>query len=239
MKSIMLACAMALTIGASAQQTTQPAKTQSRSFFSTLGIGVGWQDFSGLNDRLEGLSDYEQLKDLTALLHLGWLKERNRLIANTQLTLGSSLSGDRNEKSSVVHFIGIGADAGYDLLASDRMMLYPLVGIGYEWYQAKFYRDISALNFDDVVTSPILQNTIKAASFKNDFFTWRAGLGFNILNPKNSNYGIGLQAAYTGSFQNRHWKSNDNLSLNNSPEDRLGRIQVSLILSGGRGAGMH
>lgn len=239
MKSFMLACTMVMTLSAFTQQTTQPAKTESRSFFSTLGIGVGWQDFSGLNDRLEGLSEYEQLKDLTALLHLGWLKEKNRLIANTQLTLGSSLSGDRNEKSSVVRFIGIGADVGYDLLASDRMMLYPLVGIGYEWYQAKFYRDISSLDFDDVLTSPVLQNTIKAVSFKNDFFTWRAGLGFNILNPKNNNYAIGLQAAYTGSFQSRHWKSNDNLSLNNSPEDRLGRIQVSLIFSGGRRVGMH
>ncbi|WP_336515509.1 hypothetical protein [Pollutibacter soli] len=243
MKSIMIMCAMVVTVSATAQQTTTGStttqtKTYSKNFFSTIGFGVGWQDFSGLNDRVKEFPEYEQLNDVTALLHLGWLKEKNRLISNTQVTLGSTLSGNRDQKSSDVRFIGLGADVGYDLLASDRMMLYPLVGIGYEWYHAKFNRDVSSVDFDDVLGSPVLQNTIKAALFKNDFFTWRAGLGFNILNPKSNNYGIGIQAAYTGSFQDRSWKSSDNLNLNNSPKDRLGRIQVSLILSGKMGAGM-
>lgn len=198
---------------------------------STIGIGVGFQEFDGLNNRIANLPQYRDLRDYTAVLQLGWMKERNRVISMSNITLGSSMSGDRNRQSSTTRFAGIGADFGYDLLKQDRVMLYPIAGIGYEWYQARFYRDNSNVNFNDVLTSPIVQTGIAPVAFNNSFFNYKLGMGLNLFAPKEKGASVGLQAAYIGSFQDREWRSKDGQDLNNAPEDRLGRFQVSLILT--------
>lgn len=198
---------------------------------STFGIGVGIQEFDGLKSRMANFSQYEELKDYSATLQFGWLKERDRLISASSVMLGSSMSGDRDKKSSTVRFIGLGADIGYDLLKSNKVMLYPLAGIGYEFYQARFFTDNSGVDFDDVVGSPAVQNAIRPLALRNSFFTYRLGLGASLTGPKDHGGSVGLQAAYVGSFDQREWKSNDNQVLNNSPEDRLGRFQVSLVFS--------
>ncbi len=198
---------------------------------TTLGIGVGFQEFSGLNNRLAGFPQYRSLKDYTGQLQLGWMKERNRVISMSNITLGSSMSGDRNRQSSTTRFAGIGADFGYDLLKQERVMLYPIAGIGYEWYQAKFYRDNSNVNFDDVLQSPVVQNGISSIAFTNSFFNYKLGMGLNLFSPKERGASVGLQAAYIGSFQDREWRSKEGQDLANAPSDRLGRVQVSLILT--------
>lgn len=243
MKPLVVALLLTVSLGTFAQdrEKERPRHKQSwmnkdgkydHNFMSTFGVGVGFQNFDGLNDRMANYSQYEALKDYTAVLSLGWLKEKNQLVSLSNFTAGSSLSGDRDKKSSVIRFLGVGADLGFDVVKNDRIMLFPLVGIGYEWYQAKFYKDNSGVSFNDVVQSPATQNAVRALDLKNSFFTYRAGVGFNIKSQRNSNYGIGLLAAYTGSFQEKAWKSNENQSLLNSPEDRLGRIQISVIFTG-------
>lgn len=228
MKAWLLGAALLITGTGFAQM-----KSNSNDYLpmSTIGVGIGFQDFDGLNSRIAGEPAYRSLKDYTGIVHLGWLKERNRLVSQGNLTLGSSMSGDRNRQSSTTRFIGIGADIGYDVLAQERIMLYPFAGIGYEWYQAKFFRDVSNIDFDDVLESPILQNGISPIRFNNSFFTYKVGLGVNLFAPKERGASVGLQAAYTGSFQDREWRSKDGQDLRNAPEDRLGRFQISLILT--------
>lgn len=227
MRTVMLFLFLAVT-------TTVMAQNRRNNFMmpqSTFGIGVGIQEFDGLKERMSNFSQYEELKDYSATLQLGWLKERDRLISSSNVMLGSSMSGDRDKRSSTVRFIGLGADIGYDLLKSDKVMLYPLAGIGYEFYQARFYTDNSGVDFDDVVGSPNVQNAIRPLALRNSFFTYRLGMGVSLTSPKNHGGSIGIQAGYVGSFDSRNWKSNDNQVLNNAPEDQLGRFQVSLILS--------
>lgn len=227
MKTIALLFACAITTTCIAQD----GKRKWTMPYATLSIGASFQEFDGLKSRIAAFPQYEQLKDRAGVIGVGWLKNHNNIITSGNINAGSSLSGDRDKKSSTVRFIGVSADLGYDVIPSDRLMLFPLIGIGYESYQARFHKDVSATNFNDVLNSPATQNNIRTVSFKNAFLTYRAGLGFWVKNPKDGTKAIGIQGGYTGSFKDHDWKTNDNQVLSNSPEDNLGRFFVSIVLS--------
>lgn len=197
----------------------------------TRSLGGSFQQFKGLNARVANLPQYENLKDYAATLGLGWMKEKDRLISDMGITLGSSMSGHRNEKSSTIRYIGFNANAGYDVLKNEKITLYPLAGIGFQAYQAIFHKDISGVNFDDVLLSPAVQNSINPVKFNNHFWVYRAGAGVSFTSPKYPSSSIGLQAGYTGSFQKKAWRSKENQSLRNAPKDRVSQFYVSLILT--------
>lgn len=197
----------------------------------TRSIGVGFQSFDGLNSRVANLPQYTQLKDHAFTLGLGWMKEVNRVVSDAGFTVGSSLSRKREEKSSSIRHIGFNANIGYDLLKSEKITLYPLVGLGAQAYQAIFYKDNSATDFDDVLESPAVSNNIEPVKFNNMFLVYRAGIGVAFKSPKHPGNSIGLQAGYTGSFKKNAWKSKAGQSLGNAPEDRISQFYVSLVLS--------
>ncbi|MEO5890776.1 MAG: hypothetical protein ABIQ31_11010 [Ferruginibacter sp.] len=194
-------------------------------------IGASFQKFDGLNSRVAGLPQYKQLKEHAATLGLGWLKERNRIISGGGVTIGSSMSGDRDEKSSTIRYFGLNADIGYDLLKSEKVMLYPLAGLGFQKYQAIFYKDNSAVDFDDVLESPTIQNNISSVRFNNSFFVYRVGIGFSVKSPKYPANSVGIQAGYSGSFKKNEWRSNENQALGNAPRDRIGQFFIGLVFT--------
>ncbi|MEP7143934.1 MAG: hypothetical protein ABI707_13725 [Ferruginibacter sp.] len=195
------------------------------------GIGGSFQKFDGLNGRVANLPQYKQLKDYTATLGLGWLKEQNRVISGGGINIGSSMSGHHDEKSSTIRYFGLNADIGYDLLKSEKMMLYPLAGLGFQKYQAIFYKDNSAVAFNDVLESTEVRNSISSVRFNNSFFVYRLGFGFSVRSPKSPSNTIGIQAGYTGSFKKNDWKSNENQSLGNAPRDKISQFFIGLILT--------
>ena len=207
---------------------SQDAKKSGFMPYMLYGIGGSFQEFEALDGRIANFSQYKELRDHMGTLQLGWLKERNNFISVCAFQLGSSMSGDRDKKSSNLRFFGFSADIGYNVLGNERMMLYPMVGLGFEKYQARFFKDNSAVDFDDVLESSAVQSSIRPVDFKNSFFSYRAGVGFALKSPKNPNHAIGLQAGYVGSFKDHKWRSNENQELMNAPEDGLGRIYVSL-----------
>src|SRR5579871_2571259 len=187
---------------------------------ATLVIGGSFQNFSGLNNRVENLSQYKKLPGYMGTVELGWLKARKRIVSVAGITLGSSLSGDRHEKSSALSSAGVYAGIGYDVIGSKMITLYPMIGLGYEMYKAQFYRDNSGVDFDQVLQSAAVRNSISSVSFKNGFFTYRAGAGLALHSKKYPSNSIGLQAAYVGSFSSNAWRSNENQDLMNAPEDK-------------------
>ncbi len=197
----------------------------------TNGIGISFQSFDGLNNRIAAFPQYEALKNHMWTLTLGSMNVRKNFISGLSVTGGSSLSGDRGKKSSALRFLSGGLDLGYDVIPSEKLMLFPMVGIGAEGYQAVFYKDNSSVNFNDVLTSSSVQNSIRSVKFTNSFLTYRLGLGFAYKSPKHPG-SIGLRVGYTGSFKDRAWKSSENQVLNGSPVDNLSRFQVSLVFSG-------
>jgi len=194
-------------------------------------IGGSFQQFDGLNSRVANLPQYKQLKDYAAVLGLGWLKERNRLISAGSFSIGSSMSGGHDEKSSTIRYFALNADIGYDLLKSEKIMLYPLAGLGFQKYQAIFYKDNSSVAFDDVLESPEVQNSISSTRFTNPFFVYRLGIGFLVQSPKDPRFSIGIQAGYSGSFKKSSWRSNENQSLGNAPGDKISQFYFGLVLT--------
>ena len=227
MKSIILILLSAASVSLYAQD-----KKDNFVPMMTRGIGVSFQKFNGLNSRIAAFPQYETLKDHMWTLSLGSMHVRKNFISQLTITGGSSLSGDRDKKSSALRFLSGGIDLGYDVIPSDKIMLYPLAGIGAETYQAIFYKDNSAVDFNDVLLSPIVQNSIRSVKFTNSFITYHFGLGFALKSPKHAAT-VGIQAGYTGSFKDRSWKSSENQTLNGAPSDDLSRFNVSLVFTGG------
>ena len=237
MKCIILVSLLAASLSLSAQDTGDKTNKMDKKNFSawiSKGIGVSFQKFEGLNSRIAAFPQYESLKDHMFTLSLGSMHVVNNFVTQITGTAGSSMSGDRDKKSSALRFLSGGLDFGYDVIPADRIMLYPLVGVGVETYHALFYKDISDVDFDDVLGSSEVQNDIRSVKFVNTFVTYRLGLGFALKSPRGHGT-IGLQAGYAGSFSDKSWKSSENQSLNNSPSDNLSRIYVSLIFSGRMG----
>ncbi|MBS1600686.1 MAG: hypothetical protein JST75_20860 [Bacteroidetes bacterium] len=194
----------------------------------TFGIGGSFQKFDGINQRVTQFPGYKKLDDYAATLELGMLKERHRFISDMNLMIGSSLS-NHNKKGSVIRFLGINLGIGYDLLPNKNISLYPLAGIGVEGFQAKFYRDNSSIPFDNLLLVPATQSAVHSVDFTNCFFNYRLGFGVNLISDKRPFGSIGLQAVYTGSFNKQAWKSSQNQSLGNAPEDRLSQYHLALI----------
>lgn len=229
MKFIILLICASLSFNAYSQ------KNDNRDFdppLLTRGIGVSIQAFDGLNSRLEGHPEFRKLRDIAGTLSLGCMKIRNRFVSNVDLVAASSMSGDRDRKSSTVRYLGAGIDLGYDVIPADKIILTPLVGIGGEAYMARFYRDNSAVPFNLVLVSPDVQNDIRPVDFTNTFFVYRLGFALATRHPNNRSVTFGIQARYVGSFKDKAWKSADNQELAGAPEDRLSQFQISLFTSG-------
>jgi len=238
MKIITCLCLLAITISGAAQNEThdkmQHGKRDKMMKFlpaMTRSIGGSLQKFDGLNGRVAGMAQYKQLKDYAGMLGLGWRNQYKHVISDFEISLASSMTGDRDEKSSTVHYVGVSGDIGYDLLENEKVSFFPLVGIGYQKYQAIFYKDNSEVNFNDVLNSTALETAISPVKFKNGFVVYRLGLGVALKSPKYPGNSIGLQAGYIGSFQKREWRTNDNQVLLNSPEDRISQFYISLVLT--------
>jgi hypothetical protein len=192
--------------------------------------GVSFQKFEGLDSRIANFPQYKELKHATGVLQLGWFKEKDQFISQINLMGGSSMSGDRDKRSSTIRYLGISADIGYDVIKSDKVAVYPLAGLGYQAYQARFFRDNAAVNFDDVLQSTTVQNNIKPLNLRNGFFNYRFGLGVSTSFAKN-NCSIGVQGVYTGSFKDRAWRSSDDQTLANAPSDNLSQIYAGLVFT--------
>lgn len=235
MKIFIFSLMLAFSLPAAAQQTNDYRRKKDgmiRNLPSlTRSLGGSFQQFNGLNSRIENLPQFETLRNYTPALGFGWMKEKKRMISDMGVTLASSMSRHRDEKSSTIRYIGFNANAGYDVLKDERITLFPLAGIGFQAYQAIFYKDNSGVNFDDVLTSPTAQNNIRSVKFYNNFWVYRAGVGVLFSSSKYPSGSIGLQAGYTGSFRKNAWRSSENQTLRNAPKDRISQFYVSLILT--------
>ncbi|MEO6316384.1 MAG: hypothetical protein ABIU63_05150 [Chitinophagaceae bacterium] len=193
-------------------------------------LGISFQKFEGLNSRIANFPQYKELRNATGVLQLGWFKEKHQFISQINLMGGSSMSGDRDKRSSTIRYIGAGADIGYDFIKDEKVAIFPLVGLGYQRYQARYYKDNSGVNFDDVLQSPAVQNSIRSLDLTNGFFNYRLGLGIAAKSAKHQ-CSIGLQAVYTRSFNDRAWRSSQNQVFMNAPVDNLSQLYAGLVFT--------
>ena len=235
MKIITLILLCTVSLSAAAQEKTDKntkwEKMKNYMPQMTRGAGISFQQFKGLNNRIAGFPQYDALKNQMWTISLGSMHVIKNVISQLSVNAGSSLTGHPDEKSSTMRFLAGGFDLGYDVIPAERIMLYPLVGIGAENYHAIFYKDVNAVTFNDVANSSTVQNNIRSLKFINTFFTYRLGMGVAFKEPK-GNHTIGLQAGYAAGFKNKSWKSSENQTLAGAPVDGLKRFAVSLVLTG-------
>jgi len=213
------------------KKSTASEKPGDKWMMFTRGIGVSFQGFNKLDDRIKNFPQYEGLKDRAFTLSLGTLNQYKNFLSGLDITGGSSMSGHRDKKSSTTHFLSAAVDLGYDVIPTEKVLLYPFVGFGGESYRVKYYKDNSGIDFDAVAGSTTVQNSLKPLILNNGWFSWRAGIGVGIKSPTGNSMAM-LKAGYTGSFKSRSWKSSDNQTLDNAPSDRLGRVFVSIVFGG-------
>ena len=192
--------------------------------------GVSFQKFDGLNSRIANFPQYKELRNATGVLQLGWFQEHHQFVSQINLMAGSSMSGDRDRRSSTIRYLGAGAEIGYDFIKSEKIALFPLVGLGYQKYQARFFRDSSAVDFNSVLQSTAVQNNLKSLDLVNGFFNYRLGIGIAARSVKHG-CSIGLQAMYTGSFKDHEWRSSQDQTLANAPADKLSQIYAGLVFT--------
>jgi len=238
MKRLLILCLFtAFVLTLTAQQTTTTTTTTTApknnsgksSFMMTKELGVTFLKFGGLDNRIKQFPQYEGLESHMYTLGLGSMHVMNNFISSLSVTGGSSLSGDRDRKSSALRYLSGALDLGYDVIPSDRIMLFPMVGIGAETYHAIFYKDNASVDFDDVLEFPTIQNNIRSVKFTNKFVNYRAGLGVAFKSNKHPGF-IGLKAYYSGSIKDdRRWKSAEYQDLDGGPVDEVSRFQISLV----------
>lgn len=236
MKAIILAMLGFITLPSMAQRNNEHHKEIDEKIKSgfpsiTRSLGGSFQPFRRLNRSVADLPQYKAVNSFTPTIGLGWFKERNRVVSDVGITFGHSIGGSSNQKSSTVRYIGFNANAGYNVSYIDNLMIYPLIGLGYETYQTIFYKDNSNINFNDVLTSPITQSAIRPQKFRNGFLAYRLGGGVSYAPQKNWPASIGIQTGYTGSFAKKAWKTNDYQSLGNAPKDVLSQFYFNVVLT--------
>lgn len=241
MKTIMLIALSVFSLSAMAQEKTgkkaQWEKMKSYKPIMTRGIGVSFQNFDNLNRRISGFSQYDGLNNRIWTLSAGSMHVIKSFVSQMTFTGGSSLTGNPNAKSSTLRTIGAGMDLGYDVIPSNMVMLYPMVGLGAETFHAIYYKNVTTVDFDAVANSSTVQNSIRKTKFINSAFTYRFGLGMSVKSPKDDGT-IGIQAGYVSGFHDENWKSAEYQNLSNAPHDVIKRFYVSLIFSGGKMMGM-
>lgn len=238
MKIVIAIAACVASLSATAQEkmykTDKKSKWENMKQYMpvmTKSIGVSFQEFDGLNARMTGFPQYKALRGHTWNIGIGSMHNIKGFISQLNVSAGSSLTGDPDERSSTVRTLGGSLDLGYDVIPGP-FMLYPMAGIGTESYHAIFYKDVNAVDFDDVANSPSVQNSIRSVKFTNRFTTYRFGLGLGFKSP-DGGHSIGVQGFYAGSFKdNKPWRSSENQSLSGAPVDDLERISVSLVITG-------
>ncbi len=237
MKSVIaiFLCIMSLSLTAQDKPAAKKAPWDKMKNYKPIMVktaGVSFQDFEGINSRIAGFPQYKKLQGHMYTLSLGSMHVIKNFIHTASISVGSSLSGDPDERSSAVRFLAGGLDFGYDVIPAARVMLYPTVGIGAEKYHAVFYKNVNAVTFNNVANSSTTQNEIRSVKFINNFVTYRFGLGLGFKSP-DGNHSIGLQGMYIGSFKDdKAWRSAENQSLSGAPIDDLERISVSLVITG-------
>jgi len=242
MKTIMFIALSVLSLSAVAQEkkekkTRWDNMTSHMPVIMNRGAGVTFLDFNRLNARMAGFPQYKGLNNRIYTLSFGSMHVEKNLVSQFTITGGSSLTGNPNKKSSTLRTLGAGMDLGYDVIPAKNIMVYPMVGLGAETYQAVFFKDVNAINFNDVANSPAVQNDIRKVKFVNSFLTYRLGMGITFKSPKDDG-SIGLQVGYVSGFRSQAWKSAEYQNLNNAPKDGLQRFAVTLVFTGGMMMGM-
>ncbi|MBK8495260.1 MAG: hypothetical protein IPL50_09645 [Chitinophagaceae bacterium] len=107
MKITLLAFLTMLTLSINAQNDKK-MKWQAGNMTSIHGIGVSFQQFSGLNSRVAGNPQFKTLRDYMGTISLGSRMVNKNFISDLTITGANSMSGNRSKKAApCVHWLRV------------------------------------------------------------------------------------------------------------------------------------
>ena len=200
-----------------------------RYFFHSHGIS--FQDFKNLNARVRSFPQYADLKRSTGTLEFGLITKRDKTLILYNFIVGSSLSGNKEKKSTATKFLGGSIDLGYNVLEKNNLSIYPFLGLGFVKYSVLLKKDYSSIPFDSLLQNSTVQQNVSPLNFNNNFLAYKTGIGINLKSVKHPRNSAGLQMGYSGSFNKSKWKVNNTQLLDNSPKDLLSKLffQVNIL----------
>jgi hypothetical protein len=163
------------------------------------------QTFSNLSGRIATRPEYEKLRKTEFTFSIGLTREVDRLLIDYNLSFGSSLSGNKERKSSSIFSFGAAMTFGLNFSENfsnyRRTRLWPFVGIGIQASNVKLNKDLAAVPFDSVLQSPSWQQRAMPQKFSNTFYCYKTGLAVDFIGKYNKRSSIGLRGGYIGSFK--------------------------------------
>lgn len=234
MKNIFLLVLMLFTLTVQAQEQEDSSKKSfdsSSKFVLFLGIQFNHQSFTNLNARLNSLGAlYSELPKGIISSNFGWTTEKNNLLFKSTLSIGRGMKGNPEKRSTILNLVSGSFEWGYNLSKSKNTRFYPTAGLGVYTFTATLNKDLSNINFNDVLQNPNVQIATNPIKISNTFLNYRVGFEMDFFNKKYSNYGTGFFAGYSGSFNKRAWKLNMEQQVANAPSDGLSQFYAGINL---------
>lgn len=195
-------------------------------FMIYWGINYNNQNFSQLNNALSNLgSMYEALPKSVASWNLGWIFEDDLVLIKTNIGLGNSIKGKQGKRNTRLSYFSTSMEIGLNFSKNNNnIRIYPTAGLGVAVFSATLNKDLSNINFNDILQNPTIQSNANSTRLTNTFFIYRAGLAVDFFNKKNNHKAVGFFAGYNGSFNNRAWRVNMEQQVANAPSDRLSQF---------------
>ncbi|MCU0322187.1 MAG: hypothetical protein MUE72_07210 [Chitinophagaceae bacterium] len=201
-------------------------------FMVYWGTNYNNQNFSQLNNTLSNLgSMYEVLPKNVASWNLGWVFEDDLVLVKTNIGFGNAIKGKKGKRNTRLSYFSSSIELGLNFSKNNNnIRIYPTAGLGVAVFTATINKDLSNINFNDILQNPNIQATTTPTRLTNTFFVYRAGFAVDFFNKKNNNQAIGLFAGYSGSFSKRAWKLNMEQQVGNAPSDGLSQFYAGINL---------
>ena len=186
------------------------------------------QSFNNLNSRIASLgSAYEKVPQSILGFNTGVISMKNNFLSKINFSLGVRIKGNQEKKNTEIFAFQNTIEFGYNFSKNKNIRFYPLVGFGVSIFNVKLYKDLSSINFNDVLQSSTIQASTSPVKLANTFANYRVGFEVDFTNK--SGFGeFALLAGYSGSFKQRSWRINKDQQVANAPVEGLSQFFVGL-----------
>ena len=229
MKKIIISLFLVLPflIKAQSNEGSKNADTVYKRIFY-LGYNYQNQSFNNLNSRLASLgSAYEKVPQSIFGFSTGVISMKNNFLSKMNFSFGTAFKRNEEKRNTELFAFQSSIEFGYNFSKNRNIQFYPLIGIGISTFNVRLYKDLSSINFNDVLQSPTVQASTSPVKLANSFGNYKVGFEVDFLN-RSGFRALAIIAGYTGSFEQSSWKVNNTQEVANAPADGLSQFFVGL-----------
>jgi hypothetical protein len=230
---IRLLTIMALSTFASFAQETKPK--DSTRFYEHAAFSIIYQNqaFDNLNARL--LKYYpKSIPQNTFGISFGGKSAFNQFLVQGDMSMAFGVNAERGRGFTNAFLVGINIDGGIFLTRPGAVRIYPFTGLALDVAGVSSKMRTDNINFDTVLSNPVVRENTRPINVTNFFVSWRGGLAIDFGNPKKANhpYSFGIKAGYKQSFNTGRWVLEGDNTFTNAPSDKLQQWFATIVFYG-------